>query len=319
MTVPAAVTIAVVGAPALAQELGKKGTVSDLTLYHEVHDARAVTAVEPTAFPEKLAPLFQALAMADHALVVVGELSRAVAETIAVVETTELPVTVARGPSVGEEELARALRGSRLASARPVPTDGPSLRAALAEVTAPAVAGPVDVPIDHAFPVKGVGPVALGVVRRGTVRAHDRLVLYPTGREVEVRSIQVHDVDRKEAACGERVGIALRGVEAEELGRGQRLAPPGALSVAPELSGGALARCRYYKGDAGAGAAVHLTVGLQVVPARLGELSDRGVTLAADRPLVYAPGEPAFVLDLGVPAGPRLVGRTTLSAPPAAR
>ncbi len=307
-----ALTVAVVGAADAARELGKKGTVSDLTLYHDVHDDRALTLVEPTQFPERFASLLQALAMADHALVVVTELTRAVGEALAVTEISGLPATIARGPAVGEEELTRALRGSRLATAPVVPFDGPNLRAALEGLAAKPADGPVEVPIDHAFPVKGVGTVALGLVRRGTVHVHDRLRLYPTAKSVEVRSIQVHDIDRQEATAGERVGVALRGVEADEIERGQTLAPEGSELVGTELRGGPLEKCRYYRGDAGTGATVHLGVGLQVVPARIGEWGTERVQVTTDRPVVYRPGLPAFVVDLSTPTGPRLVGRYPL-------
>jgi selenocysteine-specific translation elongation factor len=179
----------------------------------------------------------------------------------------------------------------------------------LEEWAAPSVPGPVDVPIDHAFPVKGVGAVALGVVRRGTLHAHEHLQLFPTGKEVEVRSIQVHDIDRKEAACGERVGVSLKGVDAEELARGQTLAPAGSMLAGTVASGGPLTRCRYYRGDAGPGAQVHLALGLQVVPATIDGVEAGKVTVTADRPLAGRAGAPAFLLDLSVPAGPRILGR----------
>jgi selenocysteine-specific translation elongation factor len=157
--------------------------------------------------------------------------------------------------------------------------------------------------------VKGVGAVALGVVRRGTLRAHERLHLFPTRKDVEVRSIQVHDVDRKEAECGERVGVSLKGVDAEELERGQTLAPPGEFREGTTLSGGSLGRCRYYRGDAGPGAQLHLAIGLQIVPVVLDRLDGVGTTITADRPVAFRPGSVAFLADLSVPAGPRIFGR----------
>ncbi len=307
------VTVAVVGGTGVAKELGKKGTTSDLTLFNEVHDEHAVTLVEPTQFPEKFPPLVTALAMADRALLVVPELTRPVAETIATTEMVDVPTTVVTGAAVGEAELARALRGGRLESAERRPLDLPHLRELIESWKAPALEGPVEVPIDHAFPVKGVGAVALGVVRRGTLRAHDKLRLWPTPKLVEVRSLQVHDIDRKDAACGERVGVALRGVEADELERGQVLAPEGAMRVAARLEGGELARCRYYRGDAGTGARVHLGLGLQMVPGSLDEVGPDRVVATTDRPVVSAPGTAVIVMDLSVPAGPRIVGRFTLA------
>jgi selenocysteine-specific translation elongation factor len=306
------VTVAVVGAPDLAKELGKKGTASDLTLFNNVRDGHAVTLVEPTQFPEKFPPLLTALGMADRALLYVSELNRPVAEAIATLEVLELPVTVVVGTAVGGAELDRALKGGRLADAERVALDLPQLRALVDGWMAPALDGPVQVPIDHAFPVKGVGAVALGVVRRGVLRAHERLRLYPTEKAVEVRSIQVHDIDRKDAGCGERVGVALKGVEADELSRGQVLAPEGTLAAATELRGGALVRSRYYRGDLVAGAQLHAAVGIQVVPASLDALSADGCALTPDRPLAVTAGSSAVLADLSVPAGPRIVGRAPL-------
>ncbi len=302
-------TVAVVGAEGLAKELGKKGTTSDISLFNAVRDGHAVTIVEPTQFPEKFSPLLVALGMADHALLVVAELSRAVAETIAVVDLADVPTTTVVGPSIGESELGKVLKGSRLETAPRMPLDLPALRARVDELRAVAADGPVEVPIDHAFPVKGVGAVALGVVRRGVLRAHDRLRLHPTAKDVEVRSLQVHDVDRTDAECGERVGVALKGVDADEISRGQTLAPADALRDGPTVAGTNWRRCRYYRGDAGVGAQVHLSLGLQVVPATIEALGESEVRLAADRPVVARPGEPGFLVDLSVPAGPRIVGR----------
>jgi selenocysteine-specific translation elongation factor len=306
------VTVAVVGSDAISKDLGKKGTASDVTLFNAVRDGHAVTLVEPTQFPEKLFPLVTALAMADRCLLVVGELSRPVAETIATVEVAGVPTTVVLGPAVGDAEIARLLKGGPLESAERVPLDLPALRARLDGWTAPALEGPFRVPLDHAFPVKGVGAVALGVVRRGTLRAHDRARLWPSPKAVEVRSIQVHDIDRKDAGCGERVGVALKGVDADELGRGQVLAPEGSLAEASRLAASSIARCRYYKGDAREGAQLHLSVGLQIVPAVWESTTPDGMVLAADRPVAFAPDEEGIILDLSAGAGPRVVGRVRL-------
>ena len=308
------VTVAIVGGVNVAKDLGKHGTESDLTLFNSVTEGHATTFVEPTQFPEKFSPLLNALAMADQCLLIVNELTRPVAETIATVELADVPTTVVLGPAVGEAELARALRGGRLEGAPRVAFDLPHLRERIETWRAPIVEGSVLVPVDHYFPVKGVGTVVLGVVRRGTLHAHDRLRLWPTPKVVDIRSIQVHDIDRKDVECGERVGIALKGVDVDELARGQVLAPEGALNEGTELGGPSFQRCRYYRGDAGVGAAVHLAHGLQVVPAEIAELGSGGVRVTADRPVARIPGAPAYVVDLSVPAGPRLMGRFSLSA-----
>jgi selenocysteine-specific translation elongation factor len=309
------VTVAVVGTPGLAKELAKKGTSSDLTLYNAVRDGHATTLVEPTQFPEKLPPLVTALSMADQCLLSVAELNKGVAETIATLELVSVPTTVVLGPSVGESEIARILKGGRLETAPRLPLDLVQLRGLIEGWVAPQLPGPARVPIDHVFPVKGVGTVVLGVVRQGTLRAHDRLRLWPSDKEVDIRSIQVHDIDRKDAECGERVGLALKGIEADEVTRGETLAPAGSLSEGTRLKTGPLETCRYYRGNVAHGGQFQLSIGLQVVPAILEGTGPDGGVVVPDRPVVYRPSEPALLLDLSAPTGPRIVGRLELLGP----
>lgn len=66
------------------------------------------------------------------------------------------------------------------------------------------------VPVDHAFSVKGVGTVVLGLVTKGTVKKHDALKVLPGTKTVQVRSIQKHDDDFDLASEGDRVGSGLK-------------------------------------------------------------------------------------------------------------
>ena len=311
------VTVAVVGGTGVAAQLGKKGTVSDLTLFDSTHDGHHATIVEPTHFPEKFAPLLAALGMANRAVLVVEALDRSVAEAIATLELVDLPTLVLRGPAVGEDELGRALKGGRLASVPQLALDLPQLREMIDGWTVPPNPGTVLVPIDHAFPVKGVGAVALGVVRRGTLKSHESLRLWPTERSVEVRSIQVHDVDVKEAATGERVGVALKGVDTDELSRGQILAPAESLLAGRELTAERLQRCRYYRGEWGTGSQMTIAIGTQTAPVSVGPITDLAVSLTTDRPVVYSAGAAAYLIDLNATGGPRIAGRLTLETPAA--
>jgi selenocysteine-specific translation elongation factor len=308
------ITVAVVGSPDVAKDLGKKGTSSDLTLYNSAHDGHAVTVVEPTGFPEKFGALLFALAMADRAVLAITSLTREVAETVATLEMFDLPVEVRLGLNVGEDEVRRAFKGSPFERAPMRELDSAHLRAEIDGWVAPDRPGTVQVPIDHAFPVKGVGAVALGVVRRGTLTAHEKLRLFPLEKVVEVRSIQVHDVDVRAARTGERVGTALKGVEAEELARGQVLALEGSLTVASSVVGAEWRKSRYYRGNAVAGTQVQLLLGLQLVPARIAEVGPTSIALTPDRPVAFAPGDPMVVADLSPPSGPRIVGRAKIPA-----
>ena len=83
--------------------------------------------------------------------------------------------------------------------------------------------------VDRTYSVTGVGAVASGTVKSGRVEAGDELLLGPmaddTFREVEVRSIEMHYHRVDEARAGRIVGIALKGVDADEIERGMALLP----------------------------------------------------------------------------------------------
>ena len=88
--------------------------------------------------------------------------------------------------------------------------------------------GAARLPIDRVFPLKGIGTVVTGTLWRGALRAGDEVSVEPRGGKATVRSVQVHDQATETAMGGGRVGVNLRGVDAEEVGRGQWLIGRGA-------------------------------------------------------------------------------------------
>jgi selenocysteine-specific elongation factor len=89
--------------------------------------------------------------------------------------------------------------------------------------------GPVRLPIDRVFTLRGIGTVVTGTLWSGTVAVGDRLAIEPGGREARVRSVQVHDRAVERAEAGQRVALALVGVERAQIRRGHTAATPGAL------------------------------------------------------------------------------------------
>jgi elongation factor 1-alpha len=83
--------------------------------------------------------------------------------------------------------------------------------------------------VDRSYDVKGVGAVASGTIRSGTVEAGDELLLGPmqdgSFRPVEARSIEMHYHRVDEAQAGRIVGIALKGVREADVERGMVLLP----------------------------------------------------------------------------------------------
>ena len=88
--------------------------------------------------------------------------------------------------------------------------------------------GPARLYVDRVFTLRGIGTVATGTLWSGTVGEGDLLRIEPSGRDVRVRSVQVHDEAVLRAEAGQRVALALPGVERSQLRRGDALVAPGA-------------------------------------------------------------------------------------------
>ncbi len=91
-------------------------------------------------------------------------------------------------------------------------------------------------PIDRAFSMPGHGPVVTGTLRGCSVSAGDTLELWPAGRAVRVRAVQVHGAKVDAAQPGQRAAINLRDVQLSGLSRGMRLATPGSLALSGWLT-----------------------------------------------------------------------------------
>jgi selenocysteine-specific elongation factor len=81
-------------------------------------------------------------------------------------------------------------------------------------------------PIDRVFTMKGFGTVVTGTLISGAIGKEEELEVFPTGRRVRVRGVQVHGHAAEKAVAGQRTALNLAGIATEDLGRGMMLAPP---------------------------------------------------------------------------------------------
>lgn len=110
-----------------------------------------------------------------------------------------------------------------------------ALRNLSLDITPKPINRPFRLPIDRAFVMKGFGAVITGTLISGTIQKEDEVEIFPLGRRVRVRGIEVHNNPATEALAGQRTAINLAGVEARDLGRGMTLAPPGLLQSTTRL------------------------------------------------------------------------------------
>jgi selenocysteine-specific elongation factor len=81
-------------------------------------------------------------------------------------------------------------------------------------------------PIDRVFTMKGFGTVVTGTLVAGRVHEADEMEVFPGGKKVRVRNVQVYGKPAAEAVAGQRTALNLAGVATDELRRGMTLAPP---------------------------------------------------------------------------------------------
>jgi selenocysteine-specific elongation factor len=86
-------------------------------------------------------------------------------------------------------------------------------------------------PIDRVFTMKGFGTVVTGTLVAGTIHREEELEVFPTGRKVRIRGVQVHGQTTSEAVAGQRSALNLVGASTDDLSRGMTLAPVATLAV----------------------------------------------------------------------------------------
>jgi selenocysteine-specific translation elongation factor len=168
------VNFVILGDSTIAAQLGKKGTATDIVIYDRKTADTVYTWTAPTSFPDKIQPLMQAVNIAEYALLNVAKLDKFLGEQVMALDSVGLSDGfVMHSYEVDREKLKTLLKGTSLANYQFVDSID-QLKQEMAKLKPKSSDGPLMIPVDHAFDVKGVGTVALGVVKQGTVKVYDR-------------------------------------------------------------------------------------------------------------------------------------------------
>jgi elongation factor Tu len=91
---------------------------------------------------------------------------------------------------------------------------------------------PFLMPIEDVFSIKGRGTVGTGRVERGTVKVGEEIEIVGIreSRKTIVTGVEMFNKTLDQGLAGDNVGVLLRGVEKDELERGQVLAKPGSIT-----------------------------------------------------------------------------------------
>ncbi len=197
-----------------AQQLGKKGSENGLTYYNGSYKGSTIVALVPQALEDRFYTVAEALLLADAIVVGTADIGKLFGEVIVACSLVGKKVFLTK-----ENDASMMLKGVAIEAEAVDRFELPDKIAALWKKGADEGCR---IDIDKAFPVTGVGTVALGFVMKGSVSVHDRLFL-PSGIEVTIKSIQSNDVGVESAGVGTRVGLALKNVKPEEIRKGDLL------------------------------------------------------------------------------------------------
>jgi len=98
-------------------------------------------------------------------------------------------------------------------------------------------AKPFLMPVEDVFSIKGRGTVVTGRIERGIVKINDtvEIVGIKDTKSTVVTGVEMFRKQLDEGQAGDNVGVLLRGVEKEDVERGQVLAKPGSITPHKEF------------------------------------------------------------------------------------
>jgi selenocysteine-specific translation elongation factor len=304
------VNFVILGDSSIAAQLGKKGTATDIVIYDRKTADTVYTWTAPTTFPDKIQPLMQAVNIAEYALLNVAKLDKFLGEQVMALDSVGLSDGfVMHSYEVDREKLKTLLKGTSLANYQFVDSID-QLKQEMAKLKPKSSDGPLMIPVDHAFDVKGVGTVALGVVKQGTVKVYDELTLLPGKKNVLVKSIQMHDDPVESSSSPARVGLAIKGPGADDISRGDVICAPDALKVSSGPITIRFAKSPFFKGDLPDNHTYMISVGMQVKAAKV-KLEGETLQVTPEKPIVYQQGQ-TLVLLKPDSQGTRIAGKGSI-------
>lgn len=286
------VNFVVLGKQDIAADFGKKGTVTDLSLFDRKESDIIKTWVTPSGFPDKIQPLFQAINLAEYVIFHVDKLDKFTGEQIIALDSLKKDKGILSHTfEVDESKLDAMIKGTVVENYARVDQD--KIKEDMDKLEPLTTDGPSEMVVDHCFDVKGVGTVILGKVTNGKIKQYDNLKLYPADIDVLIKSIQMHDDPVEESVCPARVGLAVKGAKPDEVGRGDIISESGVGDVVSEIELDFI-KSPFYKSEISENQGCLVNVGLQVKAAKFSSISP--LKLIFEKPIICKKGQIAVVL-----------------------
>ncbi len=301
----------ILGDTSIANNLGKKGTSTDITIYDRKTDDQIFSYCFPNTYPDKLQPLLQSIAVSDYAILNISHLDSFLGEQIIALDIFNIKKGfILYSYEIDIEKVKNIIKKTSLSSFQ-ILDDAEQLKTRLSKLkpsednenkqqttatdAAAAAANSVYIPIDHVFDVKGVGAVVLGCIKQGEIKTYDELEINPLNKPVVIKSIQMHDDPVNHSKKSSRVGLAIKGVSARDVSRGDIITSPG---VSKTISGSFQIEFKknpYFKEGIVETQNYMISVGLQIRTVKIKESGGSKIIITLEKPIAYIKNELCIV------------------------
>jgi selenocysteine-specific translation elongation factor len=285
------------GQTEFVKELGKKGQSSDITTYDSKKEDRIMTYVIPSGFPDKIQPLITAVNLGEYSIVNVDKLDKFLGEQILALDLMRLDKGFLLHSYSVESESLKSLLKNTVASSFKVEENIESLKESITSIPSIKRDGPTIIHIDNVFNVKGVGVVVLGILKQGTIKVHQELILFPQNKTVIIKSIQMHDKNVEESHSPARVGLALTGVSYDEISRGDILSNYTHFSSSDQELIIDFDKVPFYKNELSETHSYLLAIGTQIRSAKIQKLENNKLKILSDNVFSFKDGDIAILLN----------------------
>ncbi|MFX0153455.1 MAG: GTP-binding protein [Candidatus Hodarchaeota archaeon] len=125
--------------------------------------------------------------------------------------------------------------------------------------------GEVIIPIDHHFPIKGMGSILTGTMLNGILKINQKLEILPVKVSGRVKNIQIFHQNVDSAKAGDRVGINIKGLDLKKIYRGcYATNNPDAFEYCNTIEV-KINNNRLFKPKTSSGTQVHITIGMVTI------------------------------------------------------
>jgi len=293
------------GDTTIANELGKKGTSSDITIYDRKTNDKIISYCFPNTYPEKLQPLLQSIAMSNYVIINISKLDSFLGEQLIAVDIFGIKNGfIIYGYEIDVEKVKNIMKNTGLSSFQ-ILDSLEQLKNRIAEMESKTeteketetdleVKGDESlqppkacIVVDHVFDVKGVGTVVLGTVKQGEIKTYDELVLSPSSKTVVIKSIQMHDDPVNISKKNSRVGLAIKGASAKDISRGDVITSPGFAKIAAADFQLRFIKNPYFKEEISETQNYMMSVGLQIRTVKIKVMPDSILSISFEKPLAF--------------------------------